>query len=91
VEGSKLAEQAGEQMKLTQATTADLVASVRQIATSSQEQAQMSAGLLTRSSEIRKSSEQTSRELSEQAGQTENLVEYARALLGAVRVFKLPA
>ncbi|MDP2826546.1 MAG: methyl-accepting chemotaxis protein [Sulfuritalea sp.] len=91
VDGSRLAEQAGEQMKLTQATTADLVASVRQIATSSQEQAQLSAGLLTRSSEIRKSSEKTSQELTEQAGQTENLVEYARALLSSVRVFKLPS
>lgn len=91
VDGSRLAEQAGEQMKLTQATTADLVASVREIASSSQEQAQISAGLLTRSGEIRKSSEKTSHELTEQAGQTENLVEYARALLGSVRVFKLPA
>ncbi|MCX7156602.1 MAG: methyl-accepting chemotaxis protein [Rhodocyclales bacterium] len=91
VDGSRLAEQAGEQMKLTQATTADLVASVREIASSSQEQAQISAGLLTRSGEIRKSSERTSQELTEQAGQTENLVEYARALLGSVRVFKLPA
>lgn len=91
VDGSKLAEQAGEQMKLTQATTADLVAAVRQIASSSHEQAEMSAGLLKRSDEISKSTEQTSRELTEQAGQTEHLVEYARALLGAVRVFKLPA
>lgn len=91
VDGSRLAEQAGEQMKLTQATTAELVASVRQIASSSQEQALLSAGLLTRSGEIRKSSEKTSQELTEQAGQTENLVEYARALLGSVRVFKLPA
>lgn len=91
VDGSRLAEQAGEQMKLTQATTADLVASVREIASSSQEQAQISAGLLNRSGEIRRSSEKTSKELTEQAGQTENLVEYARALLGSVRVFKLPA
>jgi twitching motility protein PilJ len=90
VEGSKLAEQAGEQMKLTQATTADLVASVRQIASSSQEQAQISSDLLSRSGEIRKSTEMTSKELAEQAGQTENLVEYARALLSSVRVFKLP-
>ncbi|NJD33461.1 MAG: HAMP domain-containing protein [Betaproteobacteria bacterium] len=89
VDGSKLAEQAGEQMKLTQATTADLVASVRQIASSSQEQAQISSGLLTRATDIRKSTEQTSQELTEQAGQTENLVEYARALLSSVRVFKL--
>lgn len=91
VDGSRLAEQAGEQMKLTQAATADLVASVKQISASSQEQTELSAGLLTRSHEIRKSSEKTSQELMEQAGQTENLVEYARALLGSVRVFKLPA
>lgn len=91
VDGSRLAEQAGEQMKLTQAATADLVASVKQISVSSQEQTELSAGLLTRSNEIRKSSEKTSQELMEQAGQTENLVEYARALLGSVRVFKLPA
>ena len=91
VDGSRLAEQAGEQMKLTQETTADLVASVRQIAASSQEQSQISAGLVTRSSEIRKGSERTSKELTEQAGQTENLVNYAKALLSSVRVFKLPA
>jgi len=91
VEGSKLAEQAGEQMKLTQATTSELVDSVRQIASSSQEQAQISADLLNRSGEIRKSTEMTSKELTEQAGQTENLVEYARALLSSVRVFTLPA
>lgn len=91
VDGSRLAEQAGEQMKLTQEATADLVESVRQIAASSQEQAQQSSSLLSRAQDIRKSSEHTSRELVEQSEQTGNLVEYAKALLGAVRVFKLPA
>jgi methyl-accepting chemotaxis protein len=91
VDGSRLAEQAGEQMKLTQAATTELVESVRQIAANTHEQAKISSGLLIRAEDIRKSTEQTSRELSAQAGQTENLVEYARALLGAVRVFKLPA
>jgi twitching motility protein PilJ len=91
VDGSRLAEQAGEQMKLTQEATAGLVESVRQIASSSQEQAQQSSGLLSRAEDIRKSSEHTSRELVEQSEQTGNLVEYAKALLGAVRVFKLPA
>lgn len=91
VDGSRLAEQAGEQMKLTQEATAELVESVRQIASSSQEQAQQSSGLLSRAEDIRKSSEHTSRELVEQSEQTGNLVEYAKALLGAVRVFKLPA
>lgn len=91
VDGSRLAEQAGEQMKLTQAATTELVESVRQIAANTHEQAKISSGLLARAEDIRKSTEHTSRELSAQAGQTENLVEYARALLGAVRVFKLPA
>ncbi len=91
VDGSKLAEQAGEQMKLTQTTTSNLVDSVRQIAVSSHEQAKLSSDLLVRSAEIRKSMEKTTRELVEQSTETENLVQYARALLGSVRVFKLPA
>jgi twitching motility protein PilJ len=91
VDGSRLAEQAGEQMKLTQATTANLVDSVRQIALSSHEQAKLSSDLLIRSAEIRKSTEKTSQELTEQSAETENLVQYAKALLGSVRVFKLPA
>lgn len=90
VEGSKLAEQAGEQMKRTQETTAELVASVQQIAESSNEQARMSNELLNRAGEIRKSTQLTSEQLRQQTAQTENLVEYARLLLGAVRVFKLP-
>lgn len=90
VEGSKLAEQAGEQMKRTQETTAELVASVQQIAESSQAQALISSQLLERAGEIRKSTEQTTTQLREQSEQTVNLVEYAKGLMGAVRVFKLP-
>ncbi len=90
VEGSRLAEQAGEQMKRTQETTAELVASVQQIAESSTEQARMSTELLSRAGEIRKSTQLTSEQLRQQTAQTENLVEYAKLLLGAVRVFKLP-
>ena len=90
VEGSKLAEQAGEQMKRTQETTAELVASVQQIADSSTAQARISTQLLERAGEIRKSTEQTTAQLREQSEQTVNLVEYAKGLMGAVRVFKLP-
>jgi twitching motility protein PilJ len=89
VEGTKLAEQAGEQMRRTQESTAELVASVQLIASSSKEQAQMSADLRTRAGEIRKSSQHTSDQLKEQSTQTTNLVEYARNLLSAIRVFKL--
>lgn len=91
VEGSKLAEQAGEQMHNTEVSTSELVGLVQQIATSSQEQAKVSDELLERASEIRRSSEQTSQRLEEQGEYTNNLVEYAKNLLTTVRVFKLPA
>jgi len=91
VEGSRLAEQAGQQMQLTQQNTAELVASVKQIATSSETQAVAGRELLTRSEHIRQSSEKNTALLHEQASQTSNLMEYAKQLLSAVRVFKLPA
>ncbi|MBA2409589.1 MAG: methyl-accepting chemotaxis protein [Gammaproteobacteria bacterium] len=89
VEGSKLAEKAGEQMQETQRTTAALVTSVQQIAKSSQEQAQASHQLITRAKAMQDSSQKTSRQL--QSTYTDNLVEYAIGLITAVRVFKLPA
>ena len=91
VEGSRLAEQAGQQMQLTQQTTAELVASVKQIATTSETQALAGQDLLTRSDHIRQSSQKATAQLHEQASQTSNLMEYAKQLLSAVRVFKLPA
>ena len=91
VEGSRLAEQAGQQMQLTQQTTAELVASVKQIASSSESQALAGQDLLTRSDHIRMSSQKATAQLHEQASQTSNLLEYAKQLLAAVRVFKLPA
>lgn len=91
VEGSRLAEQAGQQMQLTQQTTAELVASVKQIATTSESQALVGQDLLVRSDHIRQSSEKTTAQLQEQAAQTNNLMEYAKQLLATVRVFKLPA
>jgi len=90
VDGSRMAEQAGEQMKKTQQTTEELVASVQQIATSSQEQARVSNALLDRIKQIQKSTLQTGQRLLEQNQYTSNLVEYAKALLSSVRVFKLP-
>jgi methyl-accepting chemotaxis protein len=90
VDGSRLAEQAGEQMRRTQETTADLVAAVQQIAVRSQEQAKISSGLLERARQIQESTRQTSQQLEEQTIQTNNLVEYANNLLASVRVFKLP-
>ena len=91
VDGSRLAEQAGEQMQLTQETTAELVTAVQQIASRSQEQAQVSNELLDRAEQIQASTHQTSQQLLEQTVQTTNLVEYAKNLLNSVRVFRLPA
>lgn len=90
VEGSRLAEQAGQQMQLTQQTTADLVASVKNIAASSEEQAKVGQELIDLASAIKISSEITSEKLHEQSSNTNNLVEYAKQLLATVRVFKLP-
>ncbi len=90
VEGSRLAEQAGQQMQLTQQNTAELVDSVRQIATTSEIQARAGQVLLDSAVQIKRSSQQATDQLHEQAAQTSNLLEYAKQLLGAVRVFKLP-
>jgi len=90
VEGSRLAEQAGQQMNLTQQTTTDLVNSVRQIAVSSQEQAKAGQELIELASFIKISSEKSSEKLQSQSISTNSLVEYAKQLLATVRVFKLP-
>ncbi|HLP96930.1 MAG TPA: HAMP domain-containing methyl-accepting chemotaxis protein [Sideroxyarcus sp.] len=91
VEGSRLAEQAGQQMHLTQQTTADLVASVKQIAASSEVQAKAGQELLERAETLKKSSRQATDRLQEQSSHSNSLVEYAKQLLATVRVFKLPA
>lgn len=91
VEGSRLAEQAGQQMQLTQQNTAELVDSVKQIATTSENQARVGQSLLDGAEQIKRSNQQATRQLHEQAEQTSNLMDYAKQLLSAVRVFKLPA
>lgn len=91
VEGSRLAEQAGQQMQITQQNTAELVDSVRQIATTSETQAKAGQVLMDSAEQIKRSSQQATDQLHEQAAQTSNLLDYAKQLLGAVRVFKLPA
>jgi len=89
VEGSRLAEQAGRQMQVTQEATAELVSSVQRIAEQSQQQARSTTELLERASLIKQSTQETSKQLTEQGQQTNLLVEYARTLLATVRVFKL--
>lgn len=90
VEGSQLAEKAGEQMRHTQNSTEDLVASVRQIAASTSKQVVTTKKLQENATNILNSNKKTSEQLKEQTIQTKRLVEYAKGLLKAVQVFKLP-
>jgi methyl-accepting chemotaxis protein len=89
VQGSELAERAGSQMKETQQTTSQLVQAVGEIANSSTQQARMSTELRERGNKIHRSTLETSKELEEQTVQTNQLVQYAKQLLEAVRLFKL--
>jgi twitching motility protein PilJ len=90
VEGSRLAEQASEQMRVTQQTTSELVTSVRQIAAGSQSQAQVSNELRNRAGQIVESTLRTRQQLEEQDVQTTSLLDYASRLVQAVRIFRLP-
>ncbi len=90
VDGSRLAERAGEQMKDTQDTTANLVKVVEQITIASQQQARISNELREHALSIQTSSEETGRQLEEQSIQTDNLVAFSQQLIESIRVFKLP-
>lgn len=90
VEGSQLAEKAGEQMRHTQNSTEDLVASVRQIASNSADQVIITKKLQSHANQILNSNQKTSEQLQKQTIQTKRLVDYAKGLLKAVQVFKLP-
>ncbi|BBL75271.1 methyl-accepting chemotaxis protein [Methylomagnum ishizawai] len=91
VEGTKLAQQAGGEMRGTRDTTADLVLLVQRIAASSTTQAQTAQRLLERAVQIQKSTEHTYRELQDQGRQTERLVDFSGNLVESVGVFTLPA
>jgi methyl-accepting chemotaxis protein len=90
VEISRVADEAGEGMRLTRAATEELAANVRDIATTSVEQARVSSRLQERARVIREASDETARQLVAQTSETHRLVEYARALLREVSVFKVP-
>lgn len=90
VEGSQLAEKAGEEMRHTQNSTKDLVASVQQIASSSANQLIITKKLQKNADGILESNKKTSEQLQKQTIQTKRLVDYAKGLLKAVQVFKLP-
>jgi len=90
VQGSERAQQAGEQMRLTQEITGELVAQVRRITEASEQQKQMSAQLLDSVQRLGKSNEHTAQQISTQSQQTQTLLDSAKQLIDSVSVFKLP-
>ncbi len=88
---TRMADDAGQAMRRTQAETGSLVDDVRQIATTSEEQARLGSGLQTRAEVIRDASAETARQLRAQSIETRRLVEYARSLVEEVKVFRTPS
>lgn len=90
VEGSEQAQKAGEQMKLTQEITNQLVNQVRSISAASSQQKAMSAKLLEAVQQIGESTEQTAQQIEMQNKETQTLQDAAAKLVESVNVFKLP-
>jgi methyl-accepting chemotaxis protein len=90
VQGTNLAQQAGNEMKETRDTTANLVQLVQRIAENSKAQSDTTLRLSETSKMIQKSSEQTYEELQNQGKQTDRLVEFSGKLVESVSVFNLP-
>lgn len=90
VQGSQLAESAGQQMNETQKITTNLVSSVREIAANTERQAEISNQLRERAQVINQSTQDTTRELDEQLTQTKSLAEFCKQLISSVKIFKLP-
>jgi len=89
VEGSKLAEQAGNEMDETQTTTGYLVDMVQKIAQGASMQNKRTTKLRERADIIRKSVHKTGDHLQEQTVHTTKLVQQALELMEAVSVFTL--
>jgi methyl-accepting chemotaxis protein len=90
VQGSEQAQKAGEQMRMTQQITNELVSQVKRIAEVSEQQREMSADLLTSVQRIGQSTERTADQITAQNRETETLLQSARRLVESVNVFKLP-
>lgn len=91
VRGTNLAQQAGNEMRETRDTTAELVQLVQQIAIGAKAQAETAQKLRERAAQIQKTTEQTFQQLQEQGKQTDRLVGFSGNLVDSVGVFKLPA
>ncbi len=89
VEGSRMAENAGSQMLETREKSNDLVKLVQQIAASSENQVAVSLKLQHQAEQIQQGNMETAQQLSQQAIQTNKLVDYATNLLKAISTFKI--
>jgi methyl-accepting chemotaxis protein len=88
--GSEQAQKAGEQMRLTQEITGELVKQVGLIAGASGVQKEMSSTMLEAVRRLGQSTERTARQIGIQGDETQALIESARQLIESVSVFKLP-
>ena len=90
VDVSRLADQAGNEMKGVQQATEDLAGNVRNIAATSTEQARTGQTLQTSAHSIQNASRETSRQLISQNELANKLTTYSVDLVREVGVFKLP-
>lgn len=89
VAGTRLAEQAGERMEETRATTQSLVESVVRIAQNATGQAKLAQDLRQRASSINEFTQATNAEMLQQKQLSERLVSAADELKRSISVFKL--
>ncbi len=90
-EGSRMAEEAGQQMEATETTTEQLVETVKLIAEQAIQQADVANRVKDRSGIIRGFTDKTEKQLQEQRIFTDNLKKYAETLVKHVNVFSLPS
>lgn len=89
-QGTRLADQAGKKMAITEDATRQLVETVQVIAHSSGQQANIANRIRDRANIIRLSTEKTGAQLAQQKRHTDSMKHYAEVLLQRVNVFELP-
>lgn len=90
VRGTDLAQQAGNEMRATRETTAELVQLVQRIAADSNLQVLTTQRLQDRGRQIQQNTEHTYKQLQSQGVQTDKLVKLSSILEDSVGVFTLP-
>jgi methyl-accepting chemotaxis protein len=88
--GSQMAEKAGSSMEETEASTKELVETVRLISEGAVNQARFAGKVRDRATTIRKYTEQTGKKLEEQTLHTNELKKFSHTLLERVNMFSLP-